>query len=170
MALKQDNLTSKFSVWLIVATLLVLIYQLSPILAPFLAAATLAYICNPIVDSIENWSLGKIRFGRTTASSIMTLIVITAMLLLLLIVLPLLQKELMMVAFSLGQLLESMWLTPNLVGCRIGLHPVTVIFSLLTGGQLFGFTGVLLALPASAAVAVALRNLRRHYFDGNLYQ
>ena len=63
-----------------------------------------------------------------------------------------------------------MWLTPNLVGDRIGLHPVTVIFSLLAGGQLFGFTGVLLALPASAAIAVALRHLRRQYFDGNLYQ
>ena len=74
------------------------------------------------------------------------------------------------VVFSLGQLLESMWLTPNLVGDRIGLHPVTVIFSLLAGGQLFGFTGVLLALPASAAIAVALRHLRRQYFDGNLYQ
>ncbi|MCX7186471.1 MAG: AI-2E family transporter [Methylophilaceae bacterium] len=358
MALKQDNLTSKFSGWLIVTTLLVLIYLLSPILAPFLAAAILAYICNPIVDSIENWSLGKIRFGRTTASLIMTLVVIMAVLLLLLIVLPLLQKELMMVVerlpiyttylklhldpwlmqnfgitlefnteklqtilsenwksagglmgsmlltlsshgmiiiawllnlllvplvlfyflrdwhqllasigelvprkmfdttkkiatdidavlaaflrgqltvmllmsvfytiglklagldlalpigilagalgfvpylgiglgillatisgllefntlsqftpivvvFSLGQLLESMWLTPNLVGDRIGLHPVAVIFSLLAGGQLFGFTGVLLALPASAAIAVALRHLRRHYFDGNLYQ
>ena len=358
MALKQDNLTSKFSGWLIVATLLMFIYLLSPILAPFLAAAILAYICNPMVDSIETWSLGKFRFGRTIASSIVTLFVITAVLLLLLIVLPLLQKELMMVierlsfytvylkrnlepwlmqnfgialefnienlqtifienwksaggvmgnmlltlsshgmtiiswllnlllvplvlfyflrdwhellasigelvprkmflttqkiateidevlaeflrgqltvmilmsvfyatglklagldlalpigilagalgfvpylgiglgillatisgllefntlsqltpvmvVFVLGQLLESMWLTPNLVGERIGLHPVTVIFSLLAGGQLFGFTGVLLALPASAAIAVALRHLRRSYFNGDLYQ
>ncbi|MFM2434691.1 MAG: hypothetical protein RL063_670 [Pseudomonadota bacterium] len=358
MAIKQDNLTSKFSGWMIVATLLMLIYLLSPILAPFLAAAILAYICNPMVDSIETWSLGKLRFGRTTASSIVTLVVITAVLLLLLIVLPLLQKELMMAierlsfytvhlkrnlepwlmqnfgialefnienlqsilsenwksagglmgnmlltlsshgmtiiawllnlllvplvlfyflrdwhpllaaigelvprkmfvttqkiateidavlaeflrgqltvmllmsvfytiglklagldlalpigilagalgfvpylgiglgillatisgllefstlsqftpvvaVFCLGQLLESMWLTPNLVGDRIGLHPVAVIFSLLAGGQLFGFTGVLLALPASAAIAVTLRHLRRSYFDGDLYQ
>ena len=74
------------------------------------------------------------------------------------------------VVFGVGQLLESMWLTPSLVGDRIGLHPVTVIFSLLAGGQLFGFTGVLLALPASAAIAVTLRHLRRSYFNGDLYQ
>jgi predicted PurR-regulated permease PerM len=74
------------------------------------------------------------------------------------------------VVFAVGQLLESMWLTPSLVGDRIGLHPVTVIFSLLAGGQLFGFTGILLALPASAAIAVTLRHLRRSYFNGDLYQ
>jgi len=74
------------------------------------------------------------------------------------------------VVFSLGQLLESMWLTPNLVGDRIGLHPVVVIFALLAGGQLFGFTGVLLALPASAAIAVALRHVRTSYLDSNWYQ
>lgn len=358
MAPKQENLASKFSWWLIIAALLLLIYLLGPILAPFLTAAILAYICNPIVSKIDAWQVGKFSPSRTGASLMVLLLVLAVILLLLLIVVPLLQKELMMVierlpayaaylrqhiepwlmqnfgvslefdtaqlqkiltnnwksaggfvgnmmltlsthgmaivgwlvnllliplvlfyllrdwqallasigelvprkmhhktqqiaqeidavlaeflrgqltvmllmsvfyavglklagldlalpigilsgvlgfipylgigtgivlaivsgllefntvsqlipilvVFSLGQLLESMWLTPNLVGDRIGLHPVVVIFALLAGGQLFGFTGVLLALPASAAIAVALRHVRTSYLDSNLYQ
>ncbi|MFO7603770.1 MAG: AI-2E family transporter [Gammaproteobacteria bacterium] len=60
--------------------------------------------------------------------------------------------------FGVGQLLEGMLLTPMLVGDRIGLHPVTVIFAVLAGGQLFGFLGVLLALPVAAVIAVILRH------------
>ena len=72
-------------------------------------------------------------------------------------------------AFGIGQTLEGMAVTPLLVGKRIGLHPVTVIFALLAFGQLFGFFGVLLALPASAALLVALRHLRRAYLASSLY-
>jgi predicted PurR-regulated permease PerM len=72
--------------------------------------------------------------------------------------------------FGAGQLLESFWLTPKLVGERIGLHPLAVIFALLALGQLFGFVGVLVALPASAVILVALRRLRNQYFDSKLYQ
>ena len=60
--------------------------------------------------------------------------------------------------FGLGQLLEGMVITPWLVGDRIGLHPLAVIFSLLAFGQLFGFFGLLLALPLSAALLVGLRH------------
>jgi len=63
------------------------------------------------------------------------------------------------VVFAVGQTLEGTLLTPNLVGDRIGLHPVAVIFAILAGGQLFGFFGVLLALPAAAAIAVWLRHV-----------
>jgi predicted PurR-regulated permease PerM len=63
--------------------------------------------------------------------------------------------------FGLGQILEGFLLTPYLVGDRIGLHPLAVIFALMAFGQLFGFVGVLLALPASAALLVALRVLQR---------
>lgn len=59
--------------------------------------------------------------------------------------------------FMVGQLVESMILTPWLVGDRIRLHPVAVIFAVMAGGQLFGFVGVLLGLPAAAVVAVVLR-------------
>ena len=65
--------------------------------------------------------------------------------------------------FLTGQVLESMWLTPRLVGNRIGLHPVAVIFAVMAGAQLFGFTGVLLALPAAAVLKVWLRHGRRMY-------
>lgn len=72
-------------------------------------------------------------------------------------------------AFGVGQALEGFVVTPWLVGERIGLHPVTVIFALLAFGHVFGFFGVLLALPASAALLVAGRHLRRAYLAGPLY-
>ncbi len=62
-----------------------------------------------------------------------------------------------------------MAITPLLVGERIGLHPVAVIFALLAFGQIFGFFGVLLALPASAALLVALRHMKAAYLAGPLY-
>ena len=65
------------------------------------------------------------------------------------------------VIFGVGQILEGFALTPYLVGDRIGLHPLAVIFALMAFGQLFGFVGVLLALPASAALLVALRVFQR---------
>lgn len=71
--------------------------------------------------------------------------------------------------FAIGQLLEGMIVTPWLVGDRIGLHPVMVIFALLAFGLLFGFFGILLALPASAALLVWLRHVRARYLQSNLY-
>lgn len=72
--------------------------------------------------------------------------------------------------FGVGQLLEGFVVTPWLVGDRIGLHPVAVIFALLAFGQVFGFFGVLLALPASAAMLVGLRHMQRNYQASDLYQ
>jgi predicted PurR-regulated permease PerM len=72
-------------------------------------------------------------------------------------------------AFAIGQAIEGLAVTPMLVGERIGLHPVAVIFALLAFGQVFGFFGVLLALPASAALLVGLRHLRAAYLAGPLY-
>lgn len=72
--------------------------------------------------------------------------------------------------FAIGQMLESVFLTPNLVGDRIGLHPVAVIFAVLAGGSLFGFFGVLLALPVAAVIMVWLRFLTKHYQASNLYK
>jgi predicted PurR-regulated permease PerM len=72
--------------------------------------------------------------------------------------------------YGVGQLLESFLLTPFLVGERIGLHPLAVIFALMAFGQLFGFFGVLLALPASAALLVGLRELRTLYLASRFYR
>lgn len=81
-------------------------------------------------------------------------------------------KALVMVAavYGSGQVIEGFFLTPRLVGKRIGLHPLVVIFALLAFGQLFGFVGVLVALPASAVLLVAIRRLRRGYMHSKLYQ
>ena len=70
--------------------------------------------------------------------------------------------------FLLGQLLEGMLLTPWLVGDRIGLHPVAVIFAVLAGGQLFGPVGVLLALPVAAVIMVLLRHIHDHFWSGHV--
>lgn len=71
--------------------------------------------------------------------------------------------------YGAGQVLEGFFLTPRLVGERIGLPPLAVIFALLAFGQLFGFAGVLLALPASAIVMVALRHVRKSYLNSSFY-
>jgi predicted PurR-regulated permease PerM len=74
------------------------------------------------------------------------------------------------VVYGLGQLFESFVLTPRLVGERIGLHPLAVIFALMSFGHLLGFVGVLIALPLSAVLLVAIRRLRITYLDSKLYQ
>ncbi len=73
-------------------------------------------------------------------------------------------------AFGAGQLLEGMVVTPWLVGNRIGLHPLAVIFALLAFGQVFGFFGLLLALPLSAILLVALRHGKAWYLTSSMYQ
>ena len=71
--------------------------------------------------------------------------------------------------FTVGQLLEGYVLVPRLVGEKIGLHPVAVIFAVLAGGYLFGFLGVLLALPAASVILVVLRYLSERYRQSDLY-
>jgi predicted PurR-regulated permease PerM len=73
------------------------------------------------------------------------------------------------IVFVIGQGIEGMVLTPLLVGDRIGLHPVAVIFAVLAGGHLFGFFGILLALPVAAVVMVFVRHLRSSYLDSHYY-
>ena len=73
------------------------------------------------------------------------------------------------VVFTVGQVIESYWLTPKLVGDRIGLHPMAVIFAVMAGGTLFGFLGMLLALPVAAVVNVLLRYAQERYRESRLY-
>jgi len=73
------------------------------------------------------------------------------------------------VVYGVGQVVESVYLTPRLLGERIGLHPVAVIFALLAFGHLLGFIGVLLALPLSAVAVVAIRRIRAAYLGSSLY-
>ncbi|HJR11091.1 MAG TPA: AI-2E family transporter [Rhodanobacteraceae bacterium] len=76
---------------------------------------------------------------------------------------------LVLVVFGVGSLLESYILVPKLVGDRIGLHPVAVIFAVLAFGELFGFMGVLLALPMASIAMVLLRFLRERYEASSLF-
>ena len=73
------------------------------------------------------------------------------------------------VIYGIGQVVESFYLTPRLVGERIGLHPLAVIFALMAFGQLFGFVGILLALPASAILSVAVRHVVANYTNSSFY-
>lgn len=72
--------------------------------------------------------------------------------------------------FGIGQVIEGWVLVPYLVGNKVGLHPVAVIFAILAGGQLFGFFGMLLAIPAASVIVVLMRHARRRYFDSDLYK
>ena len=72
--------------------------------------------------------------------------------------------------FMVGQALEGTVLTPLLVGDKIGMHPVAVIFAILAGGELFGFTGVLLALPVAAVIMVLVRHVQDMYKESQVYK
>jgi predicted PurR-regulated permease PerM len=73
------------------------------------------------------------------------------------------------VVYGIGQIVEGMFLTPKMVGQRIGMSALTVIFALFAFGHLFGFVGVLIALPVSALIAVAAARLRASYTQSSLY-
>ena len=170
--------------WYLVAAVVagVLLYLIAPILSPFLFAAILAYICLPLVDRLAK------SVPRWLAASIVLVLLMLGLSLLVLIVAPMVDTQFaaflqnvpdyldflglvaLWVVFGIGQLLEGFVVTPSLVGDRIGLHPVAVIFALLVFGYLFGFFGVLLALPASAALLVGLRHLRAQYLASELYK
>lgn len=75
-----------------------------------------------------------------------------------------------LIVFGVGQVISDLFLTPKLVGDRIGLHPVAVLFAVLAGGHLFGFFGILLALPAAAVIAVMLRHAHDEYLRSIFYR
>ena len=71
--------------------------------------------------------------------------------------------------FIFGQGLESYFLTPKLVGDRVGLHPVWIMFGILVGGNLFGLVGVLIAVPVAAVIGVITRRCVSQYLSSNIY-
>ena len=75
----------------------------------------------------------------------------------------------MVLVFTIAQTIEATVLTPKLVGDRTGLHPVTVMFALLAGGQWFGFTGILVALPVAAVLNVILSYYKQRYLASDFY-
>lgn len=75
-----------------------------------------------------------------------------------------------MAVFALGQFIEGNFIVPNLVGSKLHLHPVWIMFGLLAGGALFGFIGMLLALPLTAVIAVIIRYLLKEYKNSPIYR
>ena len=71
--------------------------------------------------------------------------------------------------FILGQFIEGNFITPKLVGKKVGIHPVLIIFSLLVGGSLFGFLGVLFAIPTIAVIGVLVRSFFKKYIKSEFY-
>ena len=74
-----------------------------------------------------------------------------------------------LVVFGVGQFVEGNFLTPRLVGDNIGLHPLWVIFALMAGGSLFGFTGLLIAVPVAAVIGVVVRHAITEYKKSGYY-
>jgi predicted PurR-regulated permease PerM len=74
------------------------------------------------------------------------------------------------VVFVIGHALEGNFLSPKLVGDRVGLHPVWIMFALLAGGSLFGFVGVLVAVPIAAVIGVVARHLLGRYRASGFYR
>jgi predicted PurR-regulated permease PerM len=72
--------------------------------------------------------------------------------------------------FVFGQAVEGNYLSPKLVGDRVGLHPVWIMFALLAGGSLFGFVGILIAVPTAAVVGVIVRHLIGRYRESAIYR
>lgn len=70
--------------------------------------------------------------------------------------------------FVVVQIIEAAFLTPRLIGSRVGLHPVWVLFAIFAGGEMMGFVGMLIALPAAAAIGVVVRHLIEQYLDSDL--
>lgn len=80
-------------------------------------------------------------------------------------------KILMVLAvFGIGQVLEGNFVTPKLVGEKVGLHPIWIIFGMLSGAALFGFVGVLLAVPVTAVIGVLIRFATHNYLKSGYYQ
>ena len=75
-----------------------------------------------------------------------------------------------MTVVGTGQFLEGNVLTPRLVGASVGLHPVWLMFALFAFGSLFGFTGLILAVPVAAMIGVLCRFALGHYLDSPLYR
>jgi predicted PurR-regulated permease PerM len=155
-----------------VAVISALAAEIDEVLSAFIRGQLLVMIALGIIYSLGLWMMGLqgaflIGMAAGLLSVVPYLGSIVGLLLAVLVALfqfgDLLHFALVLVVFGVGQSLEGMVLTPNLVGDRIGLHPVTVIFAVLAGGQLFGFLGILLALPAAAAINVVVRHVHDIY-------
>lgn len=152
--------------------------EIDEVLGAFIRGQLLVMVALGVIYALGLWAIGlDLAFIIGLGAGLLSIVpylgaflgVIAAVIAALFQFQDLLHVVLVLAVFGIGQSLESMFLTPKLVGDRIGLHPVTVIFAVLAGGQLFGFLGILLALPAAAALNVLVRHLHEGYRNSELY-
>ena len=152
--------------------------EIDDVLGAFIRGQFLVMVALGVIYALGLWAVGlDLAFIIGLGAGLLSIVpylgaflgVIAAVLAALFEFRDLLHVVLVLAVFAIGQSLESMFLTPKLVGDRIGLHPVTVIFAVLAGGHLFGFLGILLALPAAAALNVLVRHLRERYHKSEIY-
>jgi len=152
--------------------------EIDDVLGAFIRGQLLVMVALGVIYALGLWAIGlDLAFIIGLGAGLLSIVpylgaflgVIAAVIAALFQFQDLLHVVLVLMVFAVGQSLESMFLTPKLVGDRIGLHPVTVIFAVLAGGQLAGFLGILLALPAAAALNVMVKHLHARYRRSHLY-
>ncbi|MCD8542157.1 MAG: AI-2E family transporter [Gammaproteobacteria bacterium] len=145
--------------------------QANAIVSAFLRGQLLVMLCLAVIYSIGLWLIGlPIAFLVGVVSGLLAIVpyvgfivgISFASLVMYIESHSFMQVMYVLGIYMIGQIAESTFLTPCLVGDKIGLHPVAVIFSVLVGGYLFGFLGVLLALPVAAVVCVIIKNILSH--------
>ena len=152
--------------------------EIDEVLSAFIRGQLMVMLALGLIYSLGLWMIGlDLAFIIGMGAGLLSIVpylgaflgVIAAVLAALFQFQDLLHVVMVLVVFGAGQSLESMFLTPKLVGDQIGLHPVAVIFAVLAGGHLAGFLGILLALPAAAALNVLVRHLHESYRQSPLY-
>jgi predicted PurR-regulated permease PerM len=152
--------------------------EIDDVLGAFIRGQLLVMVALGLMYAVGLWAIGlDLAFIIGMAAGLLSIVpylgtlvgVVAAVIAALFQFQDILHVVLVLIVFGVGQSLEGMVLTPKLVGDRVGLHPVAVIFAVLAGGQLFGFLGVLLALPVASALNVLVRHLDTRYRGSDLY-
>jgi predicted PurR-regulated permease PerM len=160
------------------AAISALFVEIDEVLGAFIRGQLMVMLALGLVYAVGLWLVGlDLAFIIGTSAGLLSIVpylgtfvgVVAALIAALFQFQDVLHPVLVLLVFGIGQSLEGMVLTPKLVGDRIGLHPVAVIFAVLAGGQLFGFLGILLALPVAAALNVLVRHLNSRYRQSDLY-
>lgn len=152
--------------------------QIDEVLGAFIRGQLMVMLALGLIYSVGLWAVGlDIALIIGMAAGLLSIVpylgtlvgVVAALVAAIFQFQDILHPVLTLLVFGVGQSLEGMVLTPKLVGDRVGLHPVAVIFAVLAGGQLFGFLGILLALPVASALNVLVGYLHQKYRASQIY-
>jgi predicted PurR-regulated permease PerM len=152
--------------------------QIDEVLGAFVRGQLMVMVALGLIYSVGLWAVGlDIALIIGMAAGLLSIVpylgtlvgVVAALIAAIFQFQDVLHPVLALLVFGVGQSLEGMVLTPKLVGDRVGLHPVAVIFAVLAGGQLFGFLGILLALPVASALNVLVGYMHQRYRASSMY-